>query len=468
MKKILYFLAFFTLLLSSTVCAVSPSSSIVEKNELTNLLQGEGVTITNMHITGNAQQFGKFTGADDITGFKNIKDGIILSTGIAKDMFVPASTFLSKNYAAYSHGNIFDEAYIEFDAISDSNFISFQYIFASEEFDQAPQFNDLMTIEVNGKNIALIPDSDEIVCINSLRNTEYHYDNYVGKDIGYLGYTPLLSCQADITPGQINHFKISVKDLGDPIYDSALFIKAHSLSNKKAPDPEVNPNPPTRDRSIPVNFTKQISALKLTLADGSILYDIKLQGNSSPNSLPGILLSDKSLFAAVDEELLHGATLEVEYKFTLQSFSELPCLGYSIKDTLDNKFIYEDNHILLTESIPNSYHGWKVSDDGKSINLSKLDNLTNGQTVEKKVVLTTTLSVSSLNDYIYKNSAKATFKFARGSVSKSADAIEVRLLPPFGKNSYINFYIMGIVINLTILTFVVLEKHHLKERTKEA
>lgn len=490
-KQISLFLLIIFILMQMPIRVYATASvSDVDEAGIKEILEGgEGIKISNVRSRGYKflgfnKQIGKFSGASYVKGFKNIDDGIVLSTGYATaGLFTPASTFLSDYFneedkLIKDEGRSFDEVTLEFDAISDSNFISFQYIYASEEFDQDFMFNDRMEIQVNGKNIALLPDTGEEVSYVNLVNTQYHYDNQFGEQLAFLGYTTLLSCQANVEPGKVNHFKIIVQDWGDPIFDTAIFIKAHSITNKEAPkfevnpevnpevDPEVDPTPPPMDYEKAVDFTKKVSAVKLTLADGSVLYDINLQGNSNANTITGILLSDEFLIATVDEELLHGATLEVEYDFTLQNSSQIPCLGYTIKDSLDNKFIYDANHSLLTEPVANSSYGWQILSDGENIQISNLSNLTNGQTVKKKLVLTSILSVSSLNDYVYKNSANATFKFARGGASKSANAIEIRLLPPFGKTPITNFYILGIIISFVILSIIILIKYILKKVKK--
>ena len=465
MKKMLYcfILLFFILLIPTLVYATIPSMEIMNVSELADILKGDGVEISNLKMYGNSQQLGKFNGASGITGFKNIGEGIVLSTGIAKDMFVPASTFLSTAYTPYSHGNIFDEVCIEFDVISDTNFVSFQYIFASEEFDQAPVFNDLMEIEVNGKNIALLPKNNETVCINSLRNTKYHYDNYNGTEIGFLGYTPLLSCQANVEPGKVNHFKISLKDLGDPIYDTALFIKAHSITNQKAPKPEENPNPPNRGYEKPIKVEKEISSVKLTLVNGTILYDVILHEDGTvTGSSSGFILAD-NVILTIDAEILHGAKLEIEYNIKVQNLSETPCISYIIEDFKDPKLIYNENQLLLTENKTNAYYGWKISDDEETLECEFEGGgvaINAGETLEKKIVLSKILSVSELyEDSIYQNTAEATLEFLRDTSSKEAESKKVVLLPPFGKANFTNFYIIGIMINIIIIVLVIYIKN---------
>lgn len=436
--------------------------SLLNLKDLEELLTGgEGVKIQNVKITGYNLQIGKFSGASYVDGFENIDDGIVLTTGdVRQNMFVPAYTFLSTNFQEFQYGHpkekgVFDEIAIEFDAISDSNFISFQYIFASEEFDQAYTFDDKMKIEVNGKNIALNPSTGQEISYVNLVNTKYHYDNKNGEKLAYLGYTPLLSCQADVKPGQVNHFKILVQDIGDPIYDTAIFIKAHSITNKPAPEPEENPNPPTGDIPQPkMNFSKEISAVKLVLSNGTILNDVVIQNDKVTGLAGGIAYSD-NLIITIDEEIIHGATLIVEYKFIAENTGTVACSEYKIDDLKDNKFIFKGNQKLLTEDTTNQEQGWKMT-NSDTIEYSSTDPIKIGEKVEKKIVLSKVVSSSALDDdeFAYQNSAKVQFVCDRSSVAKESKAKDVVLLPPFGKPNFTPYYILGIYMNVIVIVIV--------------
>lgn len=207
----------------------------------------------------------------------------------------------------------YDAVSIEFDAISTSDKISFQYIFASEEFDQKKKYNDAFALYVNGENIAKIPEGgDDYVSMVSLRSRhpEYYYEIPLNRRwrieswrfFNFLGYTSLLSCQATVTPGAVNKMKLVIADVGDPYYDSAILIKANSISSQHqppmeenphpldpvpepdpAPVPEPNPDPgqePAPEPRLNISIEKDVSKVELTTADGRVLHSIQLQERS--------------------------------------------------------------------------------------------------------------------------------------------------------------------------------------------
>ncbi len=107
-----------------------------------NILIGQGVTVTNVQFTGDNAQKSYFYGTTNI-GFT---DGILLTTGGATVAIGPNTTG-SANVAVNTAGdadleNIInyatnDASVLEFDFIPQADTISFNYVFASEEY---PEF----------------------------------------------------------------------------------------------------------------------------------------------------------------------------------------------------------------------------------------------------------------------------------------------------------------------------------------
>lgn len=497
--------------------------------------------------------------------------------------------------------------------------ISFQYIWASEEYDQAPMFNDIVVIEYKEsgapdseyKNIALLPEVPEgkesnLVDINNTRNTGYHYDNITGTDVAYLGYTPLLSCQADVKKDVTYHFRIGVLDKGDAIFDSAAFIKAHSIANKPAPPIKKNPNPSDRSGSFLLNA--EISAVRLTLSTGEVLQQIILDdkrnvidslqkegflivkndandpeedeaveetpgeesgpsveviepGSSeeiatlltdpdsnveitnvvlntlaSPKSMvlgqfsgasyitgwedidegfyincgtnegmfspastfvshshgldasikidgayfdetilefdakvpsesaatldeedaaptevivddgdtpepeePDALSSNEFVIVTVDDLILHGATLDVEYKIKIKSECGDPCTEYELKDIKDLNFVFRKEQKLITEDCTNEKYGWQSVMDGDSEIVSSIQKrsipplISPLETIETKIVLSKVVTTDLEEaDYIFGNEVKGSFKTARTTLESEDVAMQVKIVPPFG------------------------------------
>jgi hypothetical protein len=166
-----------------------------------------------------------------------------------------------------------DAAVLEFDIIATNSFVlQFQYVFASEEYPEfsGSQYNDPMAIFVSTNrvgtnwvidvtnNIALLPCTASVpITVNTISggytnsyyglytaptNAQYYADNHdpgfyqssvppysVGEpvfNIEYDGMTVRLTAQTPMSANVTNHVKIGIEDYGDPVYDSAVFLKA--------------------------------------------------------------------------------------------------------------------------------------------------------------------------------------------------------------------------------------------------
>lgn len=152
---------------------------------LAQTLVGPGVQISNVTYTGAFRAAGKFTSSSNIIGFT---DGIVLSSGSARnvagyncedgmsvDNGEPGDADLNTIVGTGNTTN--DAAVLEFDFVPTSSVISFQYVFASEEYnDFVFQFNDVFGFFLTDKttntktNIALIPGTDLPVSINNVND----------------------------------------------------------------------------------------------------------------------------------------------------------------------------------------------------------------------------------------------------------------------------------------------------------
>lgn len=482
MKRIICIVTFL-IMIGAFKSVYATSVQIADENKIEEILSKNGIIIENLTLSGDSKQFGHFEGfSGEIVGFDNLDSGIFLTIGnceqniFGEERPTFISTSLNGTYmnasdlAGYNSqndtelqnavtygGNLYDVAYIEFDAISNTEYISFQYVFASEEFDQAPMFNDLFVLYADGNNIAIVEEledweRDTSVSMMSVKNTEFHYDNINGTNFGFLGYTSLLSCEVNTTPGQKVHFKLAIGDLSDPIFDSAAFISA--FSNQPAPPHEKNPNPSTRQL---INFSKKISAIKLTLADGQVITDAKIDGDVISGAKQNILdLEDYYLI--VDEEIIHGATLEVEYIFEFENTTYTQYKDFLITDNLDEKFKYKGDQKLLTSNKTNQEEGWYLENE-------KLKNEYNHELEQNvknqlKLVLTTTVTHNEQTDWIYTNSAKGKIDVTKGNMTGklilNAEAEEIILIPPFGLDTVM---VLGmLVISLISISIVYLMK----------
>lgn len=214
--------------------------------EVVSTLTGVGASITNIQITGNPKQIGKFEGGDMI----GLPSGIILSSGDIKDAIGPNNTSgKGQGLGGSSDDDLdaivaprttHDAAVIEFDVVTGSSTLNIKYVFASEEYLEYvnSSYNDVFAFFVGGNNIALVPGSLDPVTINSInlqKNAAFFKDNTSGGvDIQYDGYTTVLTAVANVTPGAITHVKIALADVSDGILDSAVMIAAGGISGTAA------------------------------------------------------------------------------------------------------------------------------------------------------------------------------------------------------------------------------------------
>ena len=133
---------------------------------------------------------------------------------------------------------------LEFDFIPEQSELSFQYVFASEEYNEfVGSFNDVFAFFLDGENIALVPGTTTPVSVdnvNNFSNAEFYKDNDP-SDLGtptpfrveYDGFTVVLTAQAVLEPGVPHHIKLALADAGDSALDSAVFLAASSFVSEE-------------------------------------------------------------------------------------------------------------------------------------------------------------------------------------------------------------------------------------------
>jgi hypothetical protein len=227
--------------------------------DLAQALVGSGVSISNVTYTGAPIAAGTFKGGASIIGFDN---GIVLSNGAVSNVIGPncssGITWVNNtpgdpDLTAIIGQTTNDAAVLEFDFNPSSPTIRFQYVFASDEYQEFVfDFNDVFAFFVNGTNIALIPQTNTIVSINNVNNGSTDPANvgippvnpsfYVNNDFQIPiaapfntemdGMTVVLTATANVRPGDpTNHIKLAIADAIDFVYDSNVFIKGGSLSS---------------------------------------------------------------------------------------------------------------------------------------------------------------------------------------------------------------------------------------------
>ena len=218
--------------------------------------------VSNIAISGSPDKssYGFFTNASPAFPLTN---GIVLSTGYAASAKGPNSSLLSEGTTAWPGDFELENALgvsgtinatvLEFDFVPFTDRISFDYIFASEQYltsitsQNQCNYTDgfAFLIKEAGsttpyQNIAVVPGTNIPVKVNTVRGpgvcphaNETYFDafNPVEHPTNFNGQTKVLQAQSDVVPGTAYHIKLVVADQGNNLYDSAIFLGGGSFKN---------------------------------------------------------------------------------------------------------------------------------------------------------------------------------------------------------------------------------------------
>ena len=225
-----------------------------------NLVQNSCVEISNItsSVNGNSQGLPSYAYFEKGSSNFPFQNGIMLSTGnAASGGNNPIATTLSEGASVWGTdpdletalgiSNTLNATSIEFDIVSISNRLQFNYLLASEEyFGTNPcQYSDgfaLLIKEAGSsnpyQNIALVPGTSTPVNTNTIHDAIYpaclaqnaqYFDGYNMGDTNYNGRTTVLTASATIVPYTTYHIKLIIADQSDFQSDSAVFIEGNSF-----------------------------------------------------------------------------------------------------------------------------------------------------------------------------------------------------------------------------------------------
>ncbi len=220
-----------TLLSNLTIDCPDGASGTFANGDITNLGLTQGLVLTSGRVTDAVDGFG--------IGVNN-----------------PATEFASTSHGtpgdadldALSPNSLSNDAcVIELDVFANTNELSFEYVFGSEEYPgfTTGSFNDIFALLLSGPgvvgdplldnqlNLATLPDGTvvQIDQVNTYTNNEYFRINENSESIVYGGLTSdfngvkkSLTASAEVTPCETYHLKFAIADRGDTAFDSGVFI----------------------------------------------------------------------------------------------------------------------------------------------------------------------------------------------------------------------------------------------------
>ncbi len=216
--------------------------------EMAQTIFGDDVQIVGATYTGAQNSSAIYSGGDTISPDVTPSDtGLILSTGDVRnftqssgDPNRSASTSSDMNtgtggdadFTALAGVQTYDASILEVVFIPTSNYLSMQFVFASEEYPEYVNsiFNDIVGVWSNGVYVPLSVGSASIGEINQNNTSNLYIDNTGDQyNTEMDGFTVTMTLEIPVIPGQENTLKIGIADVADASYDSSLLIAANSV-----------------------------------------------------------------------------------------------------------------------------------------------------------------------------------------------------------------------------------------------
>lgn len=259
----------------SLLAQVTVNNTYTVQQLVEDFLIGEGVEVDNITINGQPAstvntQAGIYDGPSNVINFPQ---GLVMATGNAVDVVTGSfgggmtnPVYDDPDLVAISGQSINDAIIIEFDFLSTSDSIKFNYVFASNEYPgyTCSNFNDAFGFFLSGPgingpytnnaiNIALIPGTEIPVAINTINSgtpsggnpqpcldanpnfvedSQYFVSNSStpANDVQFPGMTTTLTALADVDCGEWYHIKLAIGDASDGALDSGVFLEAGSFA----------------------------------------------------------------------------------------------------------------------------------------------------------------------------------------------------------------------------------------------
>lgn len=229
-------------------------------------LKGFCNNVSNIQTVGEPFSVGHFFNGDDIIG---INEGIIISCGnifsasspnVNTETTTIIGTSGDKDLSRIATAPVFDASGITFEFVPLNNRVSFNYVFASEEYCEwvGTAFNDVFGFFVSGPgingefsdggiNVARVPGSEDFVSINTINhavNSDLYISNELLRDarrcakrfeanfvnnIEFDGFTVPITAEFDVIPCEKYTIRLIVSDVNDELFDSAVFLEMNSF-----------------------------------------------------------------------------------------------------------------------------------------------------------------------------------------------------------------------------------------------
>lgn len=215
------------------------------------------IVVSGDPFSGSEKSYGYFTNSSPTFPFTS---GVVLSTARAKRSEGPNTNLIDEGLNAWAGDSDLEQALgisgtynatiLEFDFTPLTSQVSFDYVFASEEYHDSAQctYSDgfaFLLRPADGsqpwQNLAVLPNSNTPVLVTTVHPAvpgscpaanEQYFGQYNGSNsaINYNGQTAVLTARATVVPGTTYHIKLVIADQGNIRYDSAIFLDGGSFA----------------------------------------------------------------------------------------------------------------------------------------------------------------------------------------------------------------------------------------------
>ena len=255
----LFFAVFCTISSLWSQVSVTTSAGRTAEDVVRSMLVGDGVSVSNVKFNNcttvldanTGGQLGFFTNNPATFPTLSFSSGLIIATGDVQNALGPndddgseisiSNSMSCPELQALVSDELWYPAVLEFDFLTTSDQVTFNYMFASEEY---PEFVGLGYNDVFGffvtdlttnqtTNVARIPNTTLPVSIDNVNDysySQYYHDTEYSSYIQYDACVGPLSATFSVVPCRLYHMKLAISNAGDDLFGSAVFIEGQSFA----------------------------------------------------------------------------------------------------------------------------------------------------------------------------------------------------------------------------------------------
>ena len=255
----LFFLGFCMMPSLWSQVSVTSSAGRTAEDVVRSMLVGDGVSVSNVKFNNyttvldatTGGQLGFFTNNTATFPTLGFSSGLIIATGDIQNALGPnddsgseisiSNSMTCPELQALVSDELYYPAVLEFDFLTTSDQVTFNYMFASEEYPEfvGMGYNDVFGFFVTDlttnqtTNVARIPNTTLPVSIDNVNDysySQYYHDTEYSSYIQYDACVGPLAATFSVVPCRLYHMKLAVSNAGDNLYGSAVFLEGQSFT----------------------------------------------------------------------------------------------------------------------------------------------------------------------------------------------------------------------------------------------